>query len=133
MPHQTTDIDDTHEGDSRDIELTVYEQSVGGRRQNLRDARVEWLVKADPTDSDSEALLVKDSQNDGEIEITDERNGIATIHVREGDTDGFLTVTDDDGTTQHLDERTVHHAARVWDTRGNRVTVCHGEWTLYTA
>jgi hypothetical protein len=135
MPHQHTDIDDYHEGDSRDINVTVYEQTVGGRRQSLSEARIEWLAKDQQTDADSDALLHKssdgsapdDNDTDGDIVITDERNGQAVIHVEEGDTDGFLTA--DDGT--ELEERTVHHRARVWDARNNRVTVLDGDWHIY--
>jgi len=139
MPHQDIDLDNYHEGDSRDIELTVYENAVGGRRQSLQSARIEWLVKDAATDADSDALIHKssdgsasdDNDTDGDIDITDARNGIAVIHVDEGDTDGLLTVTNDDGSEEQLTERTVHHRVRVWDDRGNRVTVCHGDWTIY--
>lgn len=129
MPHQDVDIDEYHQGDSLDIGLTIFEERAGGSRQNLKGASIEWLVKADPKDPDSEALLTKQT-SDNSIEITDERNGEAVIHVEQGDTDGFLDDTDDEGRPIVHDEKSFHHRARVTDSNGNTVTVVHGEWTI---
>lgn len=135
MPHQVIGDDDTyHLNDSRDIHLTVYQENVGGRRQNLEGAEIEWIVKEDPLDDDADALLTK-TTSDGSIEIDDARNGEAIIYLEEGDTDGFLTVTkeDEDGNQkeERQEQRTLHQRVRVTDDRGNRITVCHGEWVIH--
>ena len=126
MAHQSL-VPDDHgpyfEGDALDIVLRVEDTNTDPI--DLTGATVEFRVKENRTDSDEEALLDKSSEEVGEVTLTDEPGGKATIHVDTGDTDGFLT----DG-SDRLDERTLYWHARVTDDEGRRVTTVDGDWTV---
>lgn len=128
MPHQDVDIDDYHMGDALDIPMVIWEDTVGGSRQDLSGVTIEWNLYEQEIDATDQmnAVLTKSTSNTGEITITDDANGECTIHIDTGDTDGLLT--QDDGSTVSEDQ--YHHRAKVTDSSGDEVTVVHGSFTI---
>lgn len=116
-----------YEGNTLEIR-TITMDSNFDNPIDLTDATVEFYLKEDRTDSDSDALLDKSSDNTGEAEITDPENGEASVYIAKGDTDGVLT----DG-TDRLESKEFFWKFDVIDTNNNLVTTMEGTWEIWSA
>lgn len=115
MTHETQDISGYHAGDAREIEVTV-EDDAGNNVDITGAQEIEYYIKEDEGDPDGEALLEKSLSNTDEIEITDGANGMFTVYIDTGDTDGMTG--------------SKHHRARLTDGDGNRSTLFTGNITI---
>lgn len=103
--------------------------------------RIEFYVKEERIDRDEDALLEKtstgggsdDGDVDGDIEINDAENGRYHVHIKTGDTAGFLDETNDEGRTIRKDEKTFYWVVRIVDSNGNRTSSEVGTWTIHAS
>lgn len=130
---QPSDQDHYYSGDAIDIPFQFKEQH-NDTAIDLTGMDVEFRLKENLTDPDTDAVLVKDSTQtdaDGnpEIEITDAANGTAVVHILTDDTAG--TTTDDSG--NRIESVVMMWHVRVIDGNGRRVTSETGEWTIHAS
>lgn len=115
MTHQFQNVEGYHAGDAVDIVCTVEDEN-GDIIDITNATEIEWLLKNDETDSDSEAILTKTMTDTGGIEITDGAAGEFTVHI------------DTDETTGNTG--TFHHRARLTDADGDRSTIFTGTFEI---
>lgn len=121
MTHHDVHINDIHEGDALHIPIIV--RNAEGDRKNLTDATVEWFLKDDKFQSDTDAIITKSSDvGPGEVEITSAYDGEATIKLSTGDTDSLITTGEE--------SETYYHLCRIVDSQGRRLTIFHGDFEL---
>lgn len=121
-----------------DDEYEPWEEPDDPHPIDLTDAQnIEFFVKEDIVDPDSEAVLTKRMVDDtgtetGEIDLTEPANGRCRVIIDTGDTDGMLTETVD-GVEERLEEKTYEWVIRVTDADGYRVSSETGTWTIHAS
>lgn len=114
MTHQFQNIQDHHAGDALDIICTVEDES--GNTIDISSANeIQWVLKNDETDPDTEAVLDK-TLTGGDIAITDGPNGEFTVTINTDETTG--------------NTGTLHHRARLTDADGDRSTIFTGTFEI---
>lgn len=108
-----------HEGDSKDVEITVTDP-ITGAPVDLTGATISWVLKERA--SDATALLTL-STGGGEIVLTDEDNGVFEVQLDPADTAGLLSGNEL--------SKEYYHEAEITTSGGDVATVTTGKATIY--
>lgn len=73
------------QGDDEVIDITLSPATAGGS-VDLAGCTLLFFIKTSAVDLDADALIAKRSDNVGEIDITDEPNGVANVQIAHIDT-----------------------------------------------
>lgn len=125
---EPTDGNDYVAGDA--IDIPVHFQDPSGNPVEIpTDGHVEFRLKEDLTDADSDALLTKnsndtDANGNPQITINDAAAGECTVHILTDDTADVV------GTTDRQEEAVVEWHVRLIDGSGDRVTAEWGDWPM---
>lgn len=125
------DSDRYYAGDSIDIPFAFTDQH-GDTAIDLTGMTVEFRLKHDLTDTDSDAVVVKTGTEGGTTDgvsfASDPTTGECTVHI---DTDDTSSVVIEDST--RFESVVMDWHVRVIDGNGNRVTSEVGDWEIFAS
>lgn len=129
MTHNKQNVLVHHAGDTHDLLITV--QDSDGNIVDLTGATVEWYLKEDSHDMDTDAHLSKTGTEGAAptgMTFNDPVNGEVTIHIQKGETSDIV-----DWPSYSSDEKNLYHVLRVEDSSGNMSTGFTGSFTLHVS
>lgn len=127
MGHNSQSVAVHHEGDSHNLRVTVTDSK--DNVQDLTGSTVKWVLLDSLRDPDTDAILKKEGtegSNPSSMTFNDPANGVVTIHIDTGDTDGLVDWSSYSGTSKSFKQR-----MRITDSSGDRSTAFTGSFTVY--